>query len=387
MKKNKSEKIKKKSKAKNLIVTIVFMAIALFVTFLFIDNGGSAFKAMFASFKLNGHTAPSISIELATKSRTGIFKDSIIISNKDGVKAINKKGEDEWSIPMTLSSPMLLFTSKQIMVADKGGREVNVISSHSKVDSIKLQDSIILARINEGCYSVVVSEEKGYKGKVVVYKPDGMEVYKWYSVENYIIDVDISNDGKRMTVLTMDTSKDKVAGGVLFFYLNQESHYSATVIEDTLPVKIKYNKDNTLIAICDNKVLMFNKNGEKKWENDYAGRALKAYNIDSERMIVLALSEKPVTGLVSTSTVLETVEMNGNKNNIYNINDNIKSLDVQEDIIVINKKRDIIMLSKKGKEIAKVTLTKDIDEVQLFQNKSQVMVVSKKEVEIVDMLN
>jgi WD40 repeat protein len=327
----------------------------------------------------------TLSLDSSSEYQFKVYKDNIIFSNKDGIKAVNKKGEEEWSIAMTLTNPYILTTNKYILVADKGGREVNVVTNYSVVCSKRTEEPIIMAKINESGYFAVVTEEKGYKGKITVFNPNGQELYKWHSVENYIIDLDISLDGKRMAVCTVDTSKGKVSGGVVFFNLNEEKPYAGIVINDTLISNIRFYKDNSLIVIGDNQMVGFSPQGIQKWNISYNDRSLQAFNIDSNDIIVLALSERKGGNFINSDSVIEIFNRDGQKQGTYKVDGEIKFLDVEDDLIALNKKRDVCVITPKGVEIAKATSSKDIKDIVLFGNKREILMVSRNALDVLEL--
>lgn len=332
-----------------------------------------------------GQNSSVITIDSGIRYQFKTYKNNIIFCNQDGIKAVSKKGSDEWSIPMTLLDPFIYINNKYILIAGREGREANIITSYSDIASITTEDPIITAKINARGYLAVVTEEKGYKGKVTVYNPEGKELYKWHSVKNRILDVDISEDGKRMAVCVMDTSKGKVSGGLMFFYLNEEAPYAATVIPDTLIADIKFYKDNSLVAIGDNQTMFFSPEGIQKWSMDYIERELQAFNTDSNEIIVLAQSERSGGGILNNRTIVEVLNRKGEKVGTYKLDGEIGHLDVQKDVIVFNHKRNIHAITAKGVEIKKVSSGKDIKDLILFDNKRQVLVVSTNQLRVMDL--
>ncbi|MDK2801327.1 MAG: hypothetical protein PWQ70_2946 [Clostridiales bacterium] len=313
------------------------------------------------------------------------YKNNILLCSRDGIKAIDKKGAEEWSIPLTFNKPLIQTTNKYILVANQGGREINVVTNYSIVSNVTTEEPIIMAKINDSGYFAVVTKEKGYKGKVTVFNPKGHELYRWHSVENSIIDIDISYDGKRIAVATVDTSKGKVSGGLVFFNLTEEKPYAGILIEDTLISNIKFYKDNSLVAIGDNQVISFSPQGVQKWNIDYAGRELQTFNIDSDEIIVLALSQKKGGNFLNNDSIVEILSRNGQKQGTYKASGEIKFLDVEDDLIALNKKRDVCIINPKGIEIAKATASKDIKDIDLFRNKREILMVSRNALDVLQL--
>ncbi|NLY42982.1 MAG: hypothetical protein GX066_03220 [Clostridiaceae bacterium] len=327
----------------------------------------------------------SIPFDIEAESQIKVYKEYIVFCSKDGLKAMNKEGQEEWSIALTLSNPMIETTDKYILLTDKGGREVHVVTNYSIICTKKTEEPIKMAKINDKGYFAVVTEEKGYEGKVTVYNPQGLELYKWFSVENPIIDVDISPDGKRMAVCTLDVKKGKVSGGIVFFNLNEVKPYAGVVIEDTLLAGIRFYKDNDLIAVGDNQVVGFSSEGIQQWSIPFEERILQAYNMDSKDMVVIALGRGKDGGLIGNDSSIEIINRNGQKQGSYKVDGEVKFLSVQDDFIAFNNKRDVCIITPRGAEVASATSSKDIRDIQLFQNKREVLLVSRNSLDVLEL--
>lgn len=59
-------------------------------------------------------------------------------------------------------------------------------------------------------YRAECGEAEGYRGAVTVFDKGGEPVYKWYSADGYIINADVSDDGKRLAVACEEDGKGKL---------------------------------------------------------------------------------------------------------------------------------------------------------------------------------
>lgn len=327
----------------------------------------------------------SVTLDSSIEYNFNVYKDNILLTSRDGIKAINKAGEEIWSITMTLSDPLVESNHKYILVADKGGREVNVVTNYSIVCTRKTEEPIVAVAINETGYFAIVTKEKGYKGKVSVFNPEGQEIYKWHSVDNYIADLDISNDGKKLAVSTIDLSKGYVSSGVAFFNLTEEKPYAGIVIDETLISNIKFYQDGSVVVVGDNQMIGFSPQGIQKWNISYAEKDLQIFSMDSDKIIALGLREKKGGSLLNGNSLVEIYTFGGVKKGTYEVDGDIQFVDVEDDLVALNKKRDVYVVTSQGNEIAKAVSSKDIRDIILFQNKRDIVVVSRNTLEVLEL--
>ncbi len=331
----------------------------------------------------NNDKTTTITIDSGSQTILESYKDYIIYCNKKGIYAVNKRGELEWNVPMTLNSPFLYTNKKSILVGDRGGKEVNIVTNYATIDPIKTNEPIITAKINATGYFAIVTDEKGYKGKLTVYNPKGQEIYRWHSVKNNIIDVDISNDGEKIAVSVLNTSKGIVSSGLIFFYVGDEAPYAAAEIEDTLITNIKFYKNNSLIAFGDNQVMGFSPQGVKKWNIGFTDKEISAYNIDSDHIIAIAF-ESEKSSLLDSKSIVEIFNRDGSKIGEYESNGKINRLVVKDRQIAFYQNRKIHIINTKGEEIANLSSNKDIKNIILLEEKGKILVISRNELDILE---
>lgn len=330
----------------------------------------------------------SIPLDSGTAYECGMYKNSIILCDKEGIKAISKKGQDEWNISLAVNNPIMQIGTKYILVADKGGKEADIIANNTITCSIKTEEAIITAKMNESGYFAVATAEKGYKGQVIVYDPKGQECFRWHSGEGYIVDITLSPDDKRMAVATIDTGKGKVSGGVVFFNLKQDKPYAGVVKDDTIFTNIKFYKDNDLVAVGDNQTIAFSSEGQQLWAvTDYKGENLFNFNIDSEDMIVLALSDKSKGGILGSNSQIRVIGRNGkDKISPAQIAGEVKFMSVRENLIAVNGKNGVSIISAgNGKEVANAPSSRDIKDVILLDNKDEILTISRSALDILEL--
>ena len=366
---------------KFMLFIIVVLVVGIYAIYL--NKYNPVIQNLFAVVLKEQMVQSSLTIEFdsSTNHDIGIYKDSVVLCSKDGVRAVNKKGEEEWTVSLTLSKPFLEISHKYILVADKGGREVHVITNSSVLCTIRTDTPIISANINSAGYLAVITEEKGYKGKITVYdvNSQGQEIYKWYSGQNYITDVAISKDNKHMVVSTIDTSKGRVSGGLVFFNFSQDKPYAGVVKEDTLITNLKFFKDNMLVALGDNQVLGFSLEGEEQWSHNYEGKLLQTFHLNEEGMIGLALKED------SNRSLVRILNYKGEVKGTKEVNGVVKYIHVGDKFIAINNKRNISLITHRGEDVAEAAANRDVQNILLFENNKEILVVSRNCADILEL--
>ncbi|MBC7764979.1 MAG: hypothetical protein H7Y41_00715 [Hyphomonadaceae bacterium] len=315
---------------------------------------------------------------------TTLYRDNFVLQAQEGIRCINRNGDVLWSSNMTMQNPIIQATAKYLLLCDRDSKEANVQVDGKVLYTVKTEQPITHAKINENGMLAVVTAEKGYKGKVSVFDNSGQQIYQWFSGDNYIIDVDVSNDSKALAVCTADASKGVVAAGVLFFHLDQDKPYVTEMVDDTLPVQIKCYQDGGVVLLGDNGVYGFTLYDKKRFKYSFEGREVLTFDMQSQAVITVALKEG--IGASGVSSAVEMIDRKGSKKGRFEVKGELKQIDVQGTTIAANCQSDIYLINAQGKEVAKkYTWSKDVRTFALMPNRREVMLSGAGLIEFVSL--
>lgn len=313
----------------------------------------------------------------------GIFKDWLIVCGKDGVRGVGKNGKEQWSFPVGLNVPLLSIADKYIVVADKGGSEIKLLDNYGIKKSITVEGSIVMVHPAGSGNITVITKQQGYKGAATVYNTSGQAVYRWMSGSAYIIDAQLSPNGKRLAVALMDTSKGKAIGSIMLLNVGVDNEpYAGATEEDNLFSAISWVDNSTLCVVGDKALIMLDTNAKKRWSYSYGKRALSAYNISTADAFTLAFGKN--SGEELRECNLEIIDNWGKKRGEYISKDSIRNIDAHSDIIAVIKNREAVILDKNGKVKSTVPVNRDIRSAHLFADKNKMLVISGAMADIID---
>ncbi len=381
--KNTDKKEKKTDVYANAVMFLCIAVIIIIAAGYIYINGYEAVLGHLLRENIGG-TQASVSVQTGVNYHFDTYHNDVVQCSRDGIKVIDRNGQHAWSVAMNLSQPFMQVTSRGIMVADRGGHEVHLITNRNHIELIKTDNPIITARMNDSGYVAIVTEARGYQARVTVYTPDAAPFYIWHSMRNVIIDVDVSLDGKKMVASVLDTSKGHLSAGVMFFNLHEEVPYAAKELEDMIVSNIYIRGEQTVIAVADNQMRSFTlADGSTNWQQGYEGMILQSYAVSDNNDIVIALQDKKSGGLFKTSNKIVIYDIAGRERGSFEIDGNVESLDIKDNVVVFNVKRDIYIITPRGEKIAKHTVTKDIKLIKLFANKRHIILISGADMEII----
>lgn len=309
----------------------------------------------------------------------GIYKGNLVLLSSDTLKCVNNNGETIWETSLILNNPTLQITNKYILCYDRKGKECYVVTNNEAVNHITTEHSILCAKMNNNGYFAVATSDLSSLGLVTVYNNKGDEVFKWYSGNNYILDVDISPDNSRLAVCTMNVETGSVQSGVTFFKMSEEKPYAGKLSTDTLFSNIIYNENGTLTAIGNNKAVCFSKSAKEKWSFDYLGGSLDTYAFSDNSY---AFAIKNAKNTVSDS-VITVVSSRGKNMGTFEIDGDVTSIDYKNGIVCASKGRDINMLSSSANLISSASLGRDVNKV-FVMSKKQMLVIGSSGADLYD---
>lgn len=311
------------------------------------------------------------SFDINTPYQFGMYKNNLLMLGNDSVVSVNSKGEIVWETPVSLNSPTLQIVDKYILAYDRKGKECFVINNSVEANHVTTDQQIICAKLNKSGYFVVGTKETGSLGLVTVYNSKGEEIFKWYSGDNHILDVDISPDNSRIAVCVMNVDNGQTNSGVTFFKLNEDKPYAGVMNTETIFTNVKYNRNGTLIAVGNNRAVCYNKNGKEKWTYNYDGGILLSCSLSGDYYSFVIDGAEGSQGRLA----VKFVSKNGRKVGSYLSDDDITSIVAEENIAAISSGRGFKIISASGGEIGMANVNRDIKKVLPYGDKKRFMVV------------
>ncbi len=302
-------------------------------------------------------------------------KEMLLVGN-DGIRAVDKNGRESWSIVSPVTSPMVNIKDTLIMLADLNGTSVNVYDRDKSVSQIKTEREILSAKMNKNGYVAVATDELGYKGAVLVYDKAGKQIFKWYSGSGYIGDIDVSSNN-RLAVAQLMTDKERLCSRIMVIDTSTDDEAKCIAEIDGVVMKLKYRDNGELLAVCDNGVYNFRKNGKTDFEIDFGGRTLIECNVDNARNMVFAFD----SGL--NNTVVESYSSSGKLRGSYETNGEMLAFDVNGEYILTACLDGITRISPSGKVKGKMDINRDIKAIKMFSGRNEVLLLGSGNADII----
>lgn len=307
------------------------------------------------------------------------YGSDILLLNNNGIKMVNNKGKDRWSYTYTLTNPMVDISGRYMLLADlDGNNTLNLFDNDgSNIQTYPINSDILSAKINSKKLAAVAMSEEGYKGSVVVYNKKAEEIFKWNSGEGYIIDIDISNDGRYVAAVQMMSDRDEVYSKIHVINISSGQETAVMECESSLISKINFDKHDNIIAVGDSKAYGYSKKGKQRYVIDLAGKSPQTYDIENGNNLVFLCRDS------RGNSVLEIYSLRGKFLGEYTSSDEIKNICINDNNIVVSTSRNLLYLSDRGKLKKTIEISHDIMSMGIYGNNRNVLVLGGNKADIV----
>ncbi len=352
------------NKKRLLIVLVIFVLIAVMI-----------FSNPEVQDFLFGQETAKISFQSGVEYEPFRCGEEILLVSNEGIRAVDDRGKDSWTVVHQMTSPMTVVNGSYIMVASSNGTSVNVYKKSKAVSQIKTENEILAAKMNKNGYVAVATTELGYKGSVTVFNRSGEETFKWYSGAGYIGNLDIDSKGN-LVVAQIMTDREEVYSRIMVLDSKNNKEPQCVAEKDGIVMKLRFNNNGRIIAVSDEGVLCCKKDGKVVFDVDFGGRIPVDCNIENDDNLVFAFD----SGL--NNTILESYSASGKLRGSHEANGKIRAFDVSGEYIMYATINGVTRISPKGKIKGEMTVSNDVKNLKIFSDRDGFMSLGGSSAEI-----
>ena len=329
------------------------------------------------------------SIEINTDTNPAIFAYDkyITILSKNKLTSYNSKGTLASELDVSISVPLSHSEGKYMVLAEKDGDKLYLISEGSILWDTKVEGKISGVNVNRNGYVSVIIQNTIYKSVIVFYDLSGHELFRRYISSNYAICTDVSRDNKYLAIGEVDYS-----GTIIKSYVKIISVELAKTDPDNSIIYTYESNNGEIITNInyqdkDNAVCMFNSYIQKVTSKDNS----RIYDFVQDDLYVdvdlesgVAVIDKQSSGLFSYEFEVKVKSINSKAESLYILNSDLpKSLIVSGDLMAFNLGNEVRVVSQSGWLQKRYTSSKQIKNVVLGD--SIVGIVYKNKIEIIEL--
>ena len=266
------------------IISIVFLCIVLAVTML-TGSGIISYENVYYMFKdisyitsFNESIPNVLSYSKPVSNQDfASFKNGLAVAGDNEIKFFTSKGRTTITVGSDFVNPKITCSDTSALVFDQGRRGFAVYNSFIKVKSDSTEFPISSADMCPDGSFCLVTGAKNYSSAVRFYDSD-LEL-KWEFLKNdYIISANISDNGKYVAVLSLDSNAGESKVNLNLVSVAKGEIISSVSINGVMPYGAYFIANDRVVLICDEIACVYSAKGnliaKYEYHEDLTGLAV-----------------------------------------------------------------------------------------------------------------
>lgn len=378
----------KKSTFKFLIIFILAILI-VFCVAKYITDDDFRYKIDTNLLKKQVSESNLKNIEIDSDDNPSVFAYDkyITVLSKNTLTEYTSDGNSVAKLDVSISVPLVETNGKYMVMAEKGGQKIYLISGTSILWQNNIEGSITRVNVNRNGYVSVIIQSTIYKSVIIFYDLNGKELFRSYLSTNYAICTAVSTNNKYLAIGEIDYSGTIIKSyvKVISIDLAQTDAENSTVYtyeaeNGEIVTDINYQDKENAICMFDSYVQKVGLDSNER-----------LYEITDEDVFVdinlkdgYTVINKQSSGLFQYEYEMKIKDTNSKSESLYILNNDLpKSMGTSDNKMALNLGNEVQIVDTNGWLLKKYTSTKQIDKIVLGD--SIAGVVYKNKIEIIDL--
>ena len=263
---------------------------------------------------------------------------------------VQKKYNGRLGTQLDSADSKIIGKNGRTLVYSDSSPVISLLSKTEVLGSVTEQSPVVTADLAEnGSFACSNSSEKA-QSVLTVYNNRFNVEFRWNCSGERISAIGLSSNGKKVAAAAVGTKNAEIYSRFLIFDTDETNPVADITYSGTFIYRIIYTNGNRIIAVGDNKTLVYNAKGEKLEEFTYTAESVSAICSDDNGNTVICLSE-----FGGAKTRIVVYKSNGKRSAEVIVNGAPGGIDIADNRIAVILGNDIVKLSYSGKELDRIS--------------------------------
>lgn len=275
--------------------------------------------------------------------------DVVIVSEKN-LSVLDSRARLRLGTQLDSADSKIIGKNGRTLVYSDSSPVISLLSKTEVLGSVTEQSPVVTADLAEnGSFACSNSSEKA-QSVLTVYNNRFNVEFRWNCSGERISAIGLSSNGKKVAAAAVGTKNAEIYSRFLIFDTDETNPVADITYSGTFIYRIIYTNGNRIIAVGDNKTLVYNAKGEKLEEFTYTAESVSAICSDDNGNTVICLSE-----FGGAKTRIVVYKSNGKRSAEVIVNGAPGGIDIADNRIAVILGNDIVKLSYSGKELDRIS--------------------------------
>ncbi|MBQ9657811.1 MAG: hypothetical protein IJV31_03485 [Clostridia bacterium] len=329
----------------------------------------------------------TVSIEIQGENiQATAFDQYIVVLQEKTLKFYNNLGVNVGNISVDINNAMFKTAGKYLVVAEKNGNKVYVITGKTIYWETETDGEITQIEVNDSGYIGIVTSDISYKNIVYLFSNNGSQLLKTYLANTKVISISISKNNQYLAIAEIDMSGVIIQSNIKIVSVekaksNPQDSIITTFKADVgkLIVNIQYQNKDRLICMYNDTIDMLEE-GKSTTLVDLQQNKITYSSIELNNALTY-IEEKP-TGEHTSNSYVWILNPAHKTTKKYVAEKVAKEIYSYENVIGLNFGGELYVINKNGWLIKKYIANQEINSV-IMSNKI-VGIVYRDKIEIMD---
>ena len=327
----------------------------------------------------------TVSIEIQGENiQATAFDQYIVVLQEKTLKFYNNLGVNVGNISVDINNAMFKTAGKYLVVAEKNGNKVYVITGKTIYWETETDVEITQIEVNDSGYIGIVTSDISYKNIVYLFSNNGSQLLKTYLANTKVISISISKNNQYLAIAEIDMSGVIIQSNIKIVSVEKaKSNPQDSIITKAdvgkLIVNIQYQNKDRLICMYNDTIDMLEE-GKSTTLVDLQQNKITYSSIELNNALTY-IEEKP-TGEHTSNSYVWILNPAHKTTKKYVAEKVAKEIYSYENVIGLNFGGELYVINKNGWLIKKYIANQEINSV-IMSNKI-VGIVYRDKIEIMD---
>lgn len=315
------------------------------------------------------------------------FNKYIGILSRTKLNIYNQSGNSEAELEVQISNPLFNSSNRFLTIAENQGQKFYLIEDKEIKWEAEVEGNISQVNVNKNGYVAVAITGTSYKTVIVMYSPEGKEIFKTFLSSSRAIDITISNDNKYLAIAEINTSGTIIKSSIKVISIEKASTDPTNSIENTIEgendkliTNIQYQDKDKLTCMYTDKITII-EDGSETTLIDNNNKKVIFQSVELTNNIVSV--EEKSSGLFTANSEVSIVSTENKETKRYTAESVAKEIVTYGNKIALNLGTEVEFISTDGWLVKRYIANQEITNIVMSDTIAGI--VYRDKIEIVNL--